>query len=343
MGRLITQKDVARALGVHPSTISLAFGRSPKIPASTRERIMAAAKKLGYVRDPLLSALSLYRNSRRRRTFRGALAWLTHVTSGLDWRRVPECCQYYRGALRRATELGYSLTIFELSDYAANPSRLMRVMHARNIRGVLVCPQPRSETRLSLDLSEVATVAIGYSVQAPTVHIVATNFYESIRQMMRQLRARGYRRIGYAITSLHNDRVAGYYLAGYLFEQNNDSPKDRLAPYQDTPPNLTSFREWLVRQKPDALITAQSPVPAFLRKLGVTIPDELGVALVSVTDKAGSFAGINEGCETIGGVAVEFLTSLVEHGYRGLPDNPQRLHLQAAWQEGTSVRPLPAD
>ena len=63
MSSRVTMRDVARALGVDPSTVSLALRAHPKIPAETRERIRRAAEKLGYTPDPMLGALASYRRA----------------------------------------------------------------------------------------------------------------------------------------------------------------------------------------------------------------------------------------------------------------------------------------
>ena len=38
-------------------TVSLALRRAPRISAATRERVLAAAERLGYRRNPLVAAL----------------------------------------------------------------------------------------------------------------------------------------------------------------------------------------------------------------------------------------------------------------------------------------------
>jgi len=45
-------RDVARAAGVHQTTVSLALRNHASIPAATRERIKAAAAELGYKQIP---------------------------------------------------------------------------------------------------------------------------------------------------------------------------------------------------------------------------------------------------------------------------------------------------
>jgi len=50
-------RDVAEmAGGVHPSTVSLVLRNSPNISEATRRRVLAAVRKTGYRRDPMLEA-----------------------------------------------------------------------------------------------------------------------------------------------------------------------------------------------------------------------------------------------------------------------------------------------
>src|ERR1051325_11536779 len=103
----ITQKQVAEAARLHPSTVSLALRAQAKIPKATRDRVIAAAERLGYQRDPMLSALPAYRKSRSHSAFHGVLGWLVWTDSPVHWQSSPEYSQYYVGACARAAELGY--------------------------------------------------------------------------------------------------------------------------------------------------------------------------------------------------------------------------------------------
>ena len=48
---------VAKAAGVHRSTISRAFSRPEAVNAKTREHILRVAEELGYTMSPLAQAL----------------------------------------------------------------------------------------------------------------------------------------------------------------------------------------------------------------------------------------------------------------------------------------------
>src|SRR4051812_45510213 len=101
----VTLRDIARAAGVHFSTVSLALRDHPRIPAETRERLRQLARELGYVADPLLASLSSYRSARRRVPFRSSLAWITNYPTANGWKQVELFHQYFLGAAERARSL----------------------------------------------------------------------------------------------------------------------------------------------------------------------------------------------------------------------------------------------
>ena len=64
MQRRATIKDVARRAGVHPATASRALNPAlpGRITASTTERVVAAARDLGYTPDPAARSLRTRRS-----------------------------------------------------------------------------------------------------------------------------------------------------------------------------------------------------------------------------------------------------------------------------------------
>src|ERR1035437_6048034 len=74
----VTIKDVARTAGVHFTTVSLALRHHPSIPVSTRERIEAEAKRIGYVPNPIFGALTHFRVHGRVRATPPRVAYLVN-------------------------------------------------------------------------------------------------------------------------------------------------------------------------------------------------------------------------------------------------------------------------
>jgi LacI family transcriptional regulator/LacI family repressor for deo operon, udp, cdd, tsx, nupC, and nupG len=337
----VTQKEIARLLGLHPSTVCLALKKDPRVPRSTLEAVQEAARKLGYVRDPMLGALSAYRNSRRRKAFHGTLAWLVSTSTSYDWRSFRDYADYFEGARQRGSELGYQLEIFDVQKYIGNPARLLGIFRARNIRGVIVCPQPQIDTILDISFEHLCGVTLGYTLRSPALHSVTAYHYASVREICARLRASDYKRIGYIIPSEHDSRLNGAFLSAFLLEQSGMRPRDRIPPFTEEfqASTIPAFRAWLKRHKPDCLIAANYQASELTEVFKLSIPDKIGVAMVAVIDGFHSFSGINENSVRIGRTAAEVVVSMVEHSEVGVPLHPQRILVQGRWHTGSSLRP----
>jgi len=341
MSPRITHKAVALAAKVDASTVCLALNNSPKLSTATKERIVAIAKKMGYQRDPMLSALAAYRRAGSSPVFHGMIGWIVNSEGGYDWRAAPEYREYHTGAKERATKLGYQIALLDLNDYRENPNRIAGVLRARNIRGVLLCPQPQAHTLLSLNFDDISAVSFGYTVKSPRLHLVTSHHYAALRMVLSELRARGYQRVGYAIPDAHNERLDKNYMAAYLVEQRDWPPEQRLTPFVGAP-RLGPFRQWLRGERPDAVVTTHYIFSEMIDALRIKVPQKLGVAIISLADNVRNYAGVDEDSREVGRVAAGLLASLVERGEKGIPERPQRVLVRGAWCEGSTLRPRPA-
>jgi len=71
-----SMRDVANAVGVSVSAVSLAIRNSPRVSAAMRQKISAKLVEMGYQPDPMLSALAQYRRSKTTAPISAELAWI---------------------------------------------------------------------------------------------------------------------------------------------------------------------------------------------------------------------------------------------------------------------------
>jgi LacI family transcriptional regulator/LacI family repressor for deo operon, udp, cdd, tsx, nupC, and nupG len=339
--RRVTQQDIARRAGVHRATVSMAFKAHPNIPAKTRERIMKIAADLGYSPDPMLSALAAYRNRQRPAAFHGTLAWLASSAPGFDWRDRtlrPHFSDYFAGAAAQAKHYGFNLEVFDLNPARLTPTRLASILGARGVSGILLCPQPRPDTNLEFPWQNFSAVTFGYSLATPHLHTVSATHYRAMRQTVHELRRLGYRRIGLALDGEHDLRTDHNYLAGFLVEQHlaaDGAPVPILsAPYTDH----RAVAQWLRAHRPDAVVTGNYHFLDVLRSLGRRVPQSIGVACPLLPSADTELAGVIENSVEIGSVAVDFLIGMIHRQERGIPDNPQRIHVEGRWLPGKTLR-----
>lgn len=339
MEKRVLIEDVARRAGVHASTVSRALRDDPRIRPAVRDRLRGLANEMGYAPDPHLRALAKYRAGGKAAGYRGLLGWVTNFETRDGW-RIYEKAEYFRGAERRARELGYDLEEFWLREPGVSGERLRRILAARGIRGILLPPQPAAGTRLDLPLDGLAAVSFGHTLEHPRVHVVHHHHYRSMRLLLGELLELGYRRPGLALMEKINRSVEGAWAAAYW----DFCDEHRLR----VPTALVrgewardEFAAWVEKARPDVVVSDFGPTLGWLRGAGLRVPEDCGFALAARHPGHPRCAGIDENSEAVGAAAVEQLTSLVERGETGAPAHPISVLIEGTWKPlGRTVRRL---
>ena len=334
-----TQKDVARTAGVTQATVSLALRNHSDVSAETRTRIQTIARDLGYSPDPYLAGLAAYRKTRRPTKFQASLAWLSNYPAGQSWRNFPAFRGYFEGATARARELGYRLEEFRLHSPGMTCPRMENILAARNISGLLVAPQPLAGTKLNFNFDRFSAVTFGYTLAEPQLHVTALNMFRSMETVFRRLIALGYRRPGLALAAESDWRADRHWSAAFWTEQQN-LPADRRVPLLlGQPLERQTFLAWFKRHEPDVVVAIWPEVLAWLAEAGVTVPETVGLALLTVPDGGVLYSGMWENPQMIGAKAVEFLVDLTHRTERGRPQVPLTMLVDGTWVAGKTVRP----
>jgi DNA-binding LacI/PurR family transcriptional regulator len=129
----VTIYDVARAVGVAPSTVSRAFARPGRVNAETAERIRAAATQLGYRANPLARALSTSRTQM-------LALMVSDVTN-------PFYSELIRGAQTAASDAEYTVLLVDARESdTVEREALERVLPA--VEGVVIGSSRMSDSTL---------------------------------------------------------------------------------------------------------------------------------------------------------------------------------------------------
>lgn len=337
----VTQMEIARAARVHRTTVSLALSDNPRIPAKTKARIKRLAEKLGYTPDPMLSALIAYRTKKRPVAFHGTLAWLANTEVGYNWKLVPHFRDYYEGAADRARACGFQLEAFDFNLPGMQPSRMTGILRARNITGVLLCPQPLDKLRNKFAWEEFSVVTFGYTLADLGVHTVTAAHYRAMRRIMIELHQRGYRRVGFSFAQSLVERNDYNVLAGFLIGEGHLDRPPEIPPLFGASRLASVVGPWIERYRPDAIVSGNHLILDLLRELKIKVPQEIGAACPLLPNADTALAGIVEDSKRIGAIAVDQVISMINRGERGIPDHPLRVHVEGDWLPGKSLRPLP--
>jgi LacI family transcriptional regulator len=336
----VTMQKIADEAGVSRMAVSLALRNSPKISKATRQRIHEIATRLSYRPNPLVSALMTQLRNVRRVPRPTTLAFVTAYPTVDGWRSPGPFVDFFDGAKARAEALGYTLEEWWARKPGLTDQRFNQILFNRNIHGLLVAPLPAGGSTLSIDWPKFAVATIAFSLASPLIHRASNDQYHSILMAIEHLRARGYRRIGLAITDEQDIRVQRKWSAGYLVYQHNLKPAERVPHLLVNGPFARAFSEWFSSQKPDAVLTQEAHCPQYLRELGVRVPEDVGVAQLALTEGDTGFAGINQNGQLVGASAIDLVDAQLRRNERGIPAAAKTLLIQGRWIEGPTVKPL---
>lgn len=335
-------QDIARAAGVSVMTVSRALRGQARVAESTRNRILAEAQALGYQPDPHLARLMGLVRARKQVRIRAVIAVIREQVpqDGLltpSYQYVP-----VEDIRRRAQGHGYGVEEFWLGRDGLTPRRLQKILHARGIEGVIVSPQSLQLPCARFDYAAFASVTFGYAMREPALHMCAGNMMLGIQTAVHELTARGYRRIGVAVTRwIVNRSQFGY--SGGLFHWQQDLPETERVPLLLFPSNDISrgyevFARWMKEHRPDALITFDTHVPAWLRRLGLRVPEDIGFVAHDWTPRMTGLAGIYQQRDHLAAAAVDLVVTQLSQNERGVPAVPRQIMIPPRWIEGASVR-----
>jgi LacI family transcriptional regulator len=194
---------VATEAGVHPSTVSRALNHHAEstIRAETRQRVLAAADRLGYRPSALARSLRLQRT------------W----TLGM---LVPDITNPFfssiiKGAEDAARERGYNLILCNSEDDPAREATYLRVLRERQVDGLLIASsQMADDTIDQLRAEAFPFVLVNRAAHGADDLTVLVDNHAAAHELVAYLAGLGHRRVGHVAgpqnTTTGAERRDGY-------------------------------------------------------------------------------------------------------------------------------------
>ena len=194
-------KDLAKECGVSVATVSKALNDQPDISPATRERVRAAAHRMGYL--PNAAARALKTN----RTYNLGVLFVDERQSGLTH-------EYFSAVLDsfkvEAEKRGYDITFI---NHSGKSMSYLEPCRYRNVDGVVIaCVNFYDPQVVELVNSEVPVVTIDH-VFNNRMAVLSDNV-AGLKALVRQAWACGHRRIAFIHgekTAVTENRLAGFY------------------------------------------------------------------------------------------------------------------------------------
>ncbi|GIH93368.1 LacI family DNA-binding transcriptional regulator [Planobispora siamensis] len=155
-------KEVAEHAGVSPGTVSNVLNRPEKVSASTRSRVEAAIRELGFVRHGSASTL---------RAGHSKTVGLSVIDIG-----NPFFTDVTAGVEDVASDRGYAVLLSNSAGSRSKEERNLLVLAEQRVRGVLITPSDEDPTRLDrLRDRGISVVLVDHPAHRPDQCSVAVN------------------------------------------------------------------------------------------------------------------------------------------------------------------------
>ncbi len=198
-----TMADVAEQAGVSTMTVSRALKKDGRVSQKTRDRILEAVNRLGYVLDQSAGALSSGRT--------GFVAALVPSINNSNFSDTA------RGITDGLEGSGLQL-LLGYTDYATDKEEmLIESMLRRRPEGIILTGGSHSDrARHLLETSAIPVVETWELPDHPIDHVVGFSNSQVMGQLVRELAAKGYRKFGYIGGTTARDTRGSLRRAGFL-------------------------------------------------------------------------------------------------------------------------------
>ncbi|MEY5026550.1 MAG: hypothetical protein RLZZ244_2078 [Verrucomicrobiota bacterium] len=335
-------QSIANAAGVSAMTVSRVLNQFPGVSETTRARVLEAARVLRYQPDPHLARMMHLIRGRKGSRVRAAIAVIRETAPDDGLSDAVHQFVPLEDIERRAQQHGYRVEEFWLGRDGMDARRVGRILDARGVEGVLVSPQSSRLWCAELDYTPYSAATFGYGLLRPSLHRATTNMMEGIRMALEELGARGYERVGLAVTQWVNERSQNAYTAALLDFQQRLPKRSRVPPLVFPSNNLALcggvFSDWMVAQRPDAVISFDYHVPEWLDRLGLRVPEDVGFVVHDWAPRMAGVAGIHHRRDHVAAAAVDLVATQLLHNERGIPRVPWQILVLPEWIEGATIR-----
>lgn len=328
----VTQRDVAAACKVHPSTICLALNNSPSIPLATRQRIRAVAQQLGYRPNAAARNLAFLRGDKGPAASL-PLAWINQEPARDFWHKDSLGRAHFEAARQRAGELGYHLEEFGLHEAGMTTGRLAQIIHARGIQGVVFpCLHTCDADVFQPAWAKFACVSFNDHRAADWMDVVCPDYYHNADRVITELSRRGINRIGLVLTKRFDETTHGLVTSRYL-RYAAMQPRTHRLPVclVGEPPDgrMAEFTRWYQQQRPEVVLCHDAELGAALDAAG----HEACVVQLGAPS-ASAQPGMDELPGEIAAAAIERLAEKIRRHERGIGGATQCHLIKGRWTGG---------
>ncbi|MDX2115894.1 MAG: LacI family DNA-binding transcriptional regulator [Planctomycetota bacterium] len=194
-------RDIAARAGVSVATVSRALNDKPNVNEETRDRVLSAARQMGYVKPAPMRVSNVI-----------ALGYPTEVVRA-DYGAFDSALMF--GILRGLNAQRYDVTILNIGRDREPSEDFRSFFNRKGVRGVILrCFEDSREVCESIAAEGFPAVVVADRFDNPAVNFICTESRSDSRRAVEHLIRLGHRRIAlgvhYVRDTDHRDRCEGY-------------------------------------------------------------------------------------------------------------------------------------
>lgn len=256
----ITLSDIAKALGLSKSAVSLAMNDSPMVSEQTRKLVADTALQMGYVKNELVSSMMSSIKRAGGEKFSETIALVNGNRDEFALTNHPTLPRYCEGIREEATRLGYSINEFWLHRPRLTGEIFSRTLRSRGIRGGIILGHSFGNvfpSSFKCVWQNFYFVSAGIKTHDPNLEMVSADHYAITYQAMLNVMQKGYKRPLLIIDEYIDNLVDGRFVAGFLRAQMSLSVENRIPPLMESLSDENSTKildAYLEKNKPDVIL-----------------------------------------------------------------------------------------
>lgn len=337
-----TVRQIARACGVSPATVSRALSNSPLLTGETRERVQDTARNMGWAPNPLSSIYMAHLRSTKTPSYRATLAYLLPYDDPalyVDYHK-----RHCKGAHERAASLGYRLEVIWLREFKYDLKKVGNFLKSRGIPGVIInSGELASEAFADFDWDSFAASSWGFSLENPHLHHSGFYYVHGMRTLLAKLQEYGYTRTAMIISEDNNHFSGHAMLPVFNYCEKHPRPGEWFKSYplrswHSNRAERKKIQTWLKKYRPEVVIGETISWEA-IEEMGWKVPDDIAFVSPNWSGVWPHVGGIDHLPEVIGAHSVELVTDQLTRNERGIPRHPKLILNEGCWRDGVSIPP----
>jgi len=335
-----TVREIAKACGVSRTAVSWALSGKPGVSEKTRQRILDAAVACGYTVDPKVSQVmsGIAGGKTGKPLTQIALVSAKEVNAPPPYKENFLLNRFYLGFERRVNQLGIGLNAFWLAQKGMNDRRMVDILKARGIDGVVFLFEYGSALKeFNFDISQFSVSSICQFLKAPKIDAADVDNHNCMFVVMEKVRQYGYKRPGLVVKETAVERSNHAWESAFLYKQMKLDELESIPVFWSKGEEMAGLAQWYKRYKPDVIIGHEPPTLGALRNLGIPVPDEVGFIALEQHNPKWNLACIDVHPGMIASAAVDLVLERVRDGVKGAPVQPKTVLIDGHWVDGITL------